>query len=50
MYVYNMLRLVIVMMLLAYGFGCINYFVSDVANSEEARKEKKTMITFFDWD
>ena len=50
MYVYNMLRLIIVMMLLAYGFGCLNYFVSDVANSEEARKEKKTMTTFFEWD
>lgn len=42
MYVYNMLRLVIIMLLLAYGFGCINYFVSDVANTSEAKLEKNT--------
>ena len=44
LFFYNIFRLCTILVLLTYGFGCINFFMSEEGNSEEAKAEGKTFI------
>lgn len=44
MFAYSMLRLCIILLLLTYGFGCVQYFMSDMLNSDEAVEAGATLI------
>ena len=43
---YNIFRLCTILVLLTYGFGCINFFVSEEGNTDEAKKLGATFILY----
>ena len=50
LYVYNIVRLIIIALMITYFIGCIIYFISNELNHEEDYEEGKTFIKNFGLD